>query len=65
MRNFNTEKQMLLNLPISAIYSISLVPKTFTHAIIKALEQSEKRDRLKLVEEQESTEYEESSTMQT
>jgi hypothetical protein len=34
-----------------------MVPKTYTHAIIKALEQSGKRDRLKLVEEQGSTEY--------
>ena len=51
VRNFNTEQQMLLNLPISTIFSISIVPKTFTHAIIKALEQSGKRNRLKLVEE--------------
>jgi len=61
VRNFNTEQQMLLNLPISAIFSISVVPKTFTRAIIKALEQSGKRDRLKLVEEQGSTEYEKRS----
>ena len=61
VKNFNTEQQMLLNLPISAIFSISIVPKTFTRAIIKALEQSGKRNRLKLIEEQGSTEYEKRS----
>ena len=43
VRNFNTEQQMLLNLPASAIFSKSVVPKTFTRAIIKALEQSGKK----------------------
>ncbi len=61
VRNFNTEQQMLLNLLISTIFSKSIVPKTFIRAIIKALEQSGKRDRLKLVEEQGSTEYEKRS----
>ncbi len=62
VRNFNTEQQMLLNLSISAKFSISIVPKTFTRAIIKALEQLGKRDRLKLVEEQGSTDYEKRSS---
>ena len=52
VRNFNTEQQMLRNFPNSVMFAISVVPKTFTSAIIKALEQSGKRDRLKLEEEQ-------------
>ena len=44
------------------MFAISVVPKTFTRAIIKALEQSGKRDRLKLVEEQGSTDYEKRSS---
>jgi integrase len=62
VRNFNTEQQMLRNLPNSVMFAISVVPKTFTRAIIKALEQSGKRDRLKLVEEQGSTDYEKRSS---
>ena len=52
---------MLLNFLIYAKFSISIVPKTFTLATIKALEQLGKRDRLKLVEEQGSTDYEKRS----
>ena len=62
VRNFNTEQQMLRNLPNSVMFAISVVPKTFTRAIIKALEQPGKRDRLKLVEEQVSTDYEKRSS---